>query len=173
MILKILEAKLLIFFGIGDGKQVAIDNADQVKIDTQKKFLKEAKENLDAQVKNGSIKEYSEQDILADAKKLYSKDLTTTANSENIDDYIKNNFNTKEITRGGKTIEIEKSVLDTKRTDIQLKLDKITDLYVDKTNTFKKIANTNGIVVRLEELNKSAELIIANAKKIHLKQLKN
>ena len=148
-------------------ENVAIDNADQVKIDTQKKFLKEAKENLDAQVKNGSIKEYNEQDILSNAKKLYSKDLTTTANSENIDDYIKNNFNTKEITRGGKTIEIEKSVLDTKRTDIQLKLDKITDLYVDKTSNYgdKLIANTNGIAVRLEELNKSAELIIANAKK--------
>ncbi len=148
-------------------ENVAIDNADQVKIDTQKKFLKEAKENLDAQVKNGSIKEYSEQDILSNAKKLYSKDLTTTANSENIDNYIKNNFNTKQITRGGKTIEIEKSVLDTKRTDIQLKLDKITDLYVDKTSNYgdKLIANTNGIAVRLEELNKSAELIIANAKK--------
>jgi len=157
--------KFLSFIGIGEGKQVALDSKSQNKIDTQQKFLKEAKENLDAEVKNGSIKEYDQQDIISTAKQLYSKDLTTTANSENIDTYIKNNFNTKEITRDGKKIEIEKGVFDTARSELQLKLDKITDLYIDKTNTFKKIANTNGVVVRLEELNKSAEILIANAKK--------
>ena len=159
--------KFLNFIGIGEGKQVALDSKSQDKIDTQQKFLKEAKENLDAQVKNGSIKEYNQQDVISTAKYLYSKDLTTTANSENIDEYIKNNFNTKEVTRDGKKIEIEKSVLDTARSEMQLKLDKITDLYVEKTSTYgeKLIANTNGVMVRLEELNKAGEVLISNAKK--------
>ena len=72
---------------IGDKK--LLNEEDQTKITTQLDFLKEAKENLDAQVKNGSIKEYDQQDIISTAKQLYSKDLTTTANSENIDKYIK------------------------------------------------------------------------------------
>jgi hypothetical protein len=150
---------------IGDKK--LLNEEDQTKITTQLDFLKEAKENLDAQVKNGNIKEYDQQDVISTAKQLYSKDLTTTANSENIDKYIKDNFNTKEITRDGKKIEIEKGIFDTARSEIQLKLDKITDLYVEKTSTYgeKLIANTNGVMVRLEELNKSAEVLISNAKK--------
>ena len=73
------------FIGIGDGKQVAIDEADQVKIDTQSEFLKKAKEKLKL---SDPKKEFTEQEILMEARKLYTDDLTVKKYKKNVVDSI-------------------------------------------------------------------------------------
>ncbi len=80
-------SKGLNLIGIGDGKQVAIDEADQVKIDTQNEFLKKAKENLKL---SDPKKEFTEQEILMEARKLYTDELTVKKYKENtIENIIK------------------------------------------------------------------------------------
>ncbi len=78
-------SKALNLVGIGDGKQVAIDEADQVKIDTQNEFLKKAKENLKS---SDPKKEPTEQEILMEARKLYTDDLTVKKYKKNVVDNI-------------------------------------------------------------------------------------
>ena len=160
--------KFLSFIGIGEGKQVALDEGSQNKMDTQQKFLKEAKDNL---IKN-KVKDIDETKIIAEAKRLYTQDLTNSATSSKMEDYVKDNFNkiTKhQVSIGGvgKDVEVEKGLLDTAKTDIQKRLKNIADLYLDRSSTYaeKLVAETAAIEVQLKELSNAGQKIIDDAKK--------
>ena len=69
---------------VGDvfrGEDIALDSESQDKIDTKKDFLKKAKENLKL---SDPKKEFSEQEILMEARKLYTDDLTVKKYKKNV-----------------------------------------------------------------------------------------
>ena len=73
---------------VGDlfrSEDIALDSESQDKIDTQKDFIKKAKEKLKL---SDSKKEFTEQEILMEARKLYTDDLTVKKYKKNVVDNI-------------------------------------------------------------------------------------
>jgi len=73
---------------VGDlfrSEDIALDSESQDKIDTQKDFIKKAKEKLKL---SDPKKEFTEQEILMEARKLYTDDLTVKKYKKNVVDNI-------------------------------------------------------------------------------------
>tara|TARA_R110000787_G_scaffold3051_2_gene12389 strand:+ start:907 stop:8763 length:7857 start_codon:yes stop_codon:yes gene_type:complete len=149
------------------GEESYISNETQKNIDNQIDFKNQAEESLKLQIKNGDIENYSPEDIVKEAKKLYTTSLEQAQTEKNITEFSKSLSSTKTIVRDGKEREIEKGLLDTSRDQEAIDLKEIADVWDSSLDEKSKqlITETKALQIKIETVNTQLENAFKNAEK--------